>query len=724
CSERESKVDGCGSSACNDGACVDSTPNPTVPRGDMDYCVDHLCGAGEGDCDGDSQCRAGLTCVNNVGASYGFDSGVDVCEGDSGSDGGNSDSQPGDLDYCEVNGPCGEGEGDCDVDNECQSGLTCVSNVGDFYGYSPSTDVCEGDSGWDSGLPAGDMDYCVGTLCGEGEGDCDGDDECGGGLICVQNVGADYGFGSGVDVCESTDWGDGGADSLPVGDLDYCSESNQCFEGEGDCDNDFECRDGLICVQNVGADYGFSSGTDVCEDDGSDGGDTCNSQDSYACYSGDVYWYDSCGTRETKKLECGTSSCGNGACSGSGSGGGQTCTSNDHLVCYLGNSYWFNSCGNMGNLNQSCSNGCSNGTCTSGSSSDSDGDGFDNDGERLAGSNPNLRSSTPFTVLSNYSASDIFSSQDDFVARPASSGRVSAQSLSFLPYLPCGSLQGLASGLYNGGVDSITALANAGIFIALHWYTIDQIVPDLDDLFAGLSGLIQSDKEAIWRNYWKETLVDADNFMNNYSFLVSCDVSTESKEADFRNYYAVGKTSGYMIEIAAETIVTGGSLIAAVKNEMKAGTLASRAARGGKAIEAMEDAIVNLKRLGATDDMIGAAISQGANLENTRQIGKWGSTIAWLEENPYLHIYNKHGLSGGNYAKFSDAGISLDGIQPRIFETTKNPFKSLRNSTSQRWCLFSEVTSIYSKYKYVKVVLEENGYIVTAQPINTLTCTD
>ena len=32
-------------------------------------------------------------------------------------------------DYCQVMGPCGAGQGDCDSDSECQSELTCVKQV-------------------------------------------------------------------------------------------------------------------------------------------------------------------------------------------------------------------------------------------------------------------------------------------------------------------------------------------------------------------------------------------------------------------------------------------------------------------------------------------------------------------------------------------------------------------------------------------------------------------
>ncbi|MBL7100731.1 MAG: hypothetical protein ISS23_02125 [Nanoarchaeota archaeon] len=40
----------------------------------------------------------------------------------------------------------------------------------------------------------------------------------------------------------------------------------------------------------------------------------CESHDYFACYYGDVYWYDSCNIREEKKEECGTKQCVSGKC--------------------------------------------------------------------------------------------------------------------------------------------------------------------------------------------------------------------------------------------------------------------------------------------------------------------------------------------------------------------------------------------------------------------------
>lgn len=156
----------------------------------------------------------------------------------------------GDLDYCaDPANPCLDGEGDCDRDEDCGPGLVCSPNVGLNYGFSAGIDVCEPDLNGTSG-------FCsAGDPCGAGEGDCNRDADCLPGHTCEANVGADYGFSPGIDVCEFT----------ALGSQNYCSEAAPCGEGEGDCDFDAECQMGLTCVANVGATYGFTPGVDVCQ---------------------------------------------------------------------------------------------------------------------------------------------------------------------------------------------------------------------------------------------------------------------------------------------------------------------------------------------------------------------------------------------------------------------------------------------------------------------------
>ena len=47
--------------------------------------------------------------------------------------------------------------------------------------------------------------------------------------------------------------------SLPLGHLNYCSDCGPCAEGEGNCDNDGQCENGLTCVPDLQA-----PGTDIC----------------------------------------------------------------------------------------------------------------------------------------------------------------------------------------------------------------------------------------------------------------------------------------------------------------------------------------------------------------------------------------------------------------------------------------------------------------------------
>ncbi len=45
--------------------------------------------------------------------------------------------------YCAQHGPCSAGQGGCGNDSECLSGLRCMRDVGERYGFGTLTDVCE-----------------------------------------------------------------------------------------------------------------------------------------------------------------------------------------------------------------------------------------------------------------------------------------------------------------------------------------------------------------------------------------------------------------------------------------------------------------------------------------------------------------------------------------------------------------------------------------------------
>ena len=169
----------------------------------------------------------------------------------------NIKSPLGGNDYCRDYGPCSEGQGDCDP-GQCESGLTCVNNVGPKYGWSSETDVCEKSAGGGTGTPGGNSYCTTSSPCSAGQGDCDSNAECQSGLTCVDNVGAAYSYRSIVEVCERTSGGTPGANN-------YCTKYGPCSAGQGDCDSDSDCQSGLTCVNDVGPNYGWSSATDVCE---------------------------------------------------------------------------------------------------------------------------------------------------------------------------------------------------------------------------------------------------------------------------------------------------------------------------------------------------------------------------------------------------------------------------------------------------------------------------
>ena len=106
------------------------------------------CRVGQGDCDRDSECGGNLVCgQNNCDQAKFFWYSADCCE-EVGSvrpepecTGGTKEQM---VECCSVNGPCRVGQGDCDGDSECRGNLVCGRNNCDqakFFWYS--ADCCE-----------------------------------------------------------------------------------------------------------------------------------------------------------------------------------------------------------------------------------------------------------------------------------------------------------------------------------------------------------------------------------------------------------------------------------------------------------------------------------------------------------------------------------------------------------------------------------------------------
>lgn len=79
----------------------------------------------------------------------------------------------------------------------------------------------------------------------------------------------------------------------------------------------------------------------------------CAPEEEKRCFDGDVYWYNSCGSRGELVRTCGSGEkCSNGKCLSSNG-----CTSMTEKGCYEGDVYWYDSCGNLEAVYDDCGAG-------------------------------------------------------------------------------------------------------------------------------------------------------------------------------------------------------------------------------------------------------------------------------------------------------------------------------------------------------------------------------
>ena len=351
-------------SCVRDSDCTDSAHicfADGVCRGyDGSYCTNQLaaggelCGEGDGDCDGDSECSGDLTCVEDQCALYHPDrmdvlgTTYDCCTSTyrtvdkqacvTDTDCSNSAHlcfsdgvcRVNDYRYCSdvsaAGGFCGEGDVDCDSDNECAGDLQCVEDQCALYHdasrISATDDCCtrlydttdgrkclRDDDCTDAahicfadGVCRGyDGSYCTdqlaagGELCGEGDGDCDSDSECAGDLACVEDQCSLYHpsrmnvLGSTYDCCTQR-YGTADGKACVV-DSDCANSSHLCFSdsvcrlsdaafcggqlaagfgacggGDGGCSGDNQCASDLVCEAQCGLyhDASLISAVDKC----------------------------------------------------------------------------------------------------------------------------------------------------------------------------------------------------------------------------------------------------------------------------------------------------------------------------------------------------------------------------------------------------------------------------------------------------------------------------
>jgi hypothetical protein len=212
----------------------------------------------------------------------------------------------GSNDYCNnPASPCTLGEGDCDSNAQCSGGSVCIADNGPKFGFPQGWDVCAAthcsnrimdgdetatDCGGSCGVCAavcagtpGGANFCSGCACASGQGDCDSNADCANGLSCGVDNGPRFGLPLGYDVCvpshctnqvldaadgetgvdEGGDCGPSGACSGTLGSTTFC-QGCKCSLGQGDCDSNLECANGLSCGTDNGPKFNMPAGHDVC----------------------------------------------------------------------------------------------------------------------------------------------------------------------------------------------------------------------------------------------------------------------------------------------------------------------------------------------------------------------------------------------------------------------------------------------------------------------------
>ena len=189
---------------------------------------------------------------------------------------------------CSSDFPCARCQGDCDDDWDCTEGLRCYVRahletiVGCSGGGLSGTDYCFADPSLVASPPNNGPELevvpqCSSTSpCGLCQGDCDNDDDCEGGLKCLQRGGFESvpgcsGLGRrGYDYCYPASLEpepSSGPELIYTGE---CTSVGSCGVCEGDCDEDWNCGPGLSCFHRSGLERipGCSglgeSGVDYC----------------------------------------------------------------------------------------------------------------------------------------------------------------------------------------------------------------------------------------------------------------------------------------------------------------------------------------------------------------------------------------------------------------------------------------------------------------------------
>jgi len=255
------------------------------------------CIEGEGDCEVDNECSGNLVCGNNNCKAFAafFHEKDDCCVQPevekivTPTSGKRCQGRNFDKGRCCTSGsPCIEGEGDCEVDNECTGNLVCGNNNCKSFGsfFHEKDDCCIKPEVTKTVQPISgkrcrgrnfDKGRCctAGSPCIECEGDCDVDNDCNGNLVCGNNNCKAFGsfFHEKDDCCVKPEVKKSVAPTsgkrCKGRNFDKgrcCTAGSPCIESEGDCDVDNDCSGNLLCGNNNCKAFGsfFHEKDDCC----------------------------------------------------------------------------------------------------------------------------------------------------------------------------------------------------------------------------------------------------------------------------------------------------------------------------------------------------------------------------------------------------------------------------------------------------------------------------
>jgi len=248
----------------------------SVGYGGYHCCTENTkCGDGQGDCDNDDQCEGDGFCgIGCVG--NGFYSDQDCCKLCNGVD-----------DCCTAANPCKAGSGKCTADDQCHGRAWC-----DVAGFCRDCSDGEANCCANAKQAGVDAGFADAWGCPEGYGGCTNSVDCKGNLVCGKFgesncMAFDYfagtSFTDGDKCCQKPE--------CHGSDYNCCAEKQDgCLRGEGDCDDDAECNGALVC------------GRDNCHTMFSDDSDTWRNDEDCCINPNERYIYMDSGKCDSNKI--------------------------------------------------------------------------------------------------------------------------------------------------------------------------------------------------------------------------------------------------------------------------------------------------------------------------------------------------------------------------------------------------------------------------------------